>query len=581
MTQAQLEDGRILEFPDETPPEVIQETVKKLLGGGFDEGVVSSPGEAVSPAALPTGVETALETPDAAGLPITPEGATPEESPGFIERVRADLAERGRMLDEIQAAEEAGEQPLSESLLQVAGKVMAGSVLDVIGEGVVSAIGGLSAITPDEIEDPIVQGAVRLGTAFLETDLGKEGLEAAEKGFAAYNEFSAENPRAARNIESVVDIGLLLAPIKGKPKVKAQPTFADKLATRVTAAGEAQTLRQKSAFVDDLVRPQQTKKVREAEILRSTEEGALATRTTELSTAERAMADEVGKIAEVGSDKTLLGNLNAIQTANRAEANSLVNLLAKNPVIIPKREFGTALDQAVIRLRENPALVGDAAKTATSVVEKMKKLVAANPGTASGLLQARKELDAFIGSQRPKVFDPATESALSIAVREVRQTTNDFIDSKATSVDVKNSLQKQSNLFRAVENIGPKAADEAGNSILRLFQRVARATDLGTSFSQKIALGLGLVGGGTALAFNASSVAPFLVGAAIPAGALFGAGKLAASATTKKAIGSLLRQADKAIRTTKDEALLAQLRADRGTVAEIFKQLKTEAENNE
>lgn len=575
MTQAQLEDGRILEFPDETPPEVIQETVKKLLGGGFDEGVIPSL-EAVSPAALPTGVETALETPGAAGLPIQP-----EESPGFIERVRADLAERGRMLDEIQAAEEAGEQPLSESLFQVAGKVMAGSVLDVIGEGVVSAIGGLSAITPDEIEDPIVQGAVRLGTAFLETDLGKEGLEAAEKGFAAYNEFSAENPRAARNIESVVDIGLLLAPVKGKPKVKAQPTFADKLATRVTVAGEAQTLRQKSTFVDDLVRPKQTKKVREEEILRSTEEGALATRTTELSTAERAMADEVGKIAEVGSDKTLLGNLNVIQTANRAEAKSLVAALRKNDVDIPASEITASLDDAIATLRADPLLIEGPEKIALNLAERMKTLAAEQPATASGLLQARKNFDDLVRESKPKAFDPAVENSISAAVREVRQSVNDLIDSKVTDVAVKESLRKQSNLFRAIENIGPKAADEAGNSILRLFQRVARATDLGTSFTQKIALGLGLVGGGTALAFNASSVAPFLVGAAIPAGALFGAGKLATSATTKKAIGSLLRQADTAIKTTKDKALLTQLRADRGAVAEIFERLQTEAQSNE
>lgn len=571
MTQAQLEDGRLLEFPDGTPPEVIQETVKKLLGGGFDQELAAkpSPEEAIAPAEGLTGPELVLGSPAPAG-----------ESPGFIERVRADLAERGRMLDEIQAAEEAG-QPLGESLFQVAGKVMAGSVLDVIGEGVVSAIGGLSAITPDEIEDPIVQGAVSLGTAFLETDLGREGLEAVEKGFAAYNEFSAENPRAARNIESVVDIGLLLAPVKGKPKVKAQPTFADKLATRVTAAGEAQTLRQKSNFVDDLIRPKQTKKVREEEILRSTEEGALATRTTELSSFERAMADEVGKLPEVSSSKTLLGNLNAIQVANRAEGKSLVAALRKNDVDIPASEITASLDDAIAVLKADPLLIEGPERIALNLAERMKTLAAEQPATASGLLQARKNFDALVRESRPKAFDPAVENSISAAVREVRQSINDLIDSKVTDVAVKDSLRKQSNLFRAVENIGPKAADEAGNSILRLFQRVGRATDMGKSLTQKIALGLGIAGGGTALAFNAGSVAPFLIASAIPAAMLFGGGKLAASATTKKAIGSLLRQSDKAIRETKDKALLAQLRADRGAVAEIFKQLQTEDQTNE
>jgi len=49
------------------------------------------------------------------------------------------------------------------------------------------------------------------------------------------------------------------------------------------------------------------------------------------------------------------------------------------------------------------------------------------------------------------IFDPSKENAFSIANREIRQSINDFVDTRAT-VDVKTTLREQSNLFSAMEN---------------------------------------------------------------------------------------------------------------------------------
>ena len=496
----------------------------------------------------------------------------PTEERGFLERLGEDIESREAILAEINRANEAGEQTLPESVLQALGKVGFGVMLDVIGEGLISGIRGLSEITPDFIEDPIVDAVSQAGNAFLETDIGKAGLEAIQKGFASYNEFASENPRAARNIEAVIDVGLMLAPIKGKPKVKAKPTFADKLATKTQAAAVAQSARQRAAFTDDLVSPKKTKKVKEEEILRSTEEGVLGTRTVEPSAFERSMADEVSKIAEVKPSNTLLGNLNVVRDASRLEAETLKAALRKNEVIFPRAEFNAELDRAIARLAKSPSIVGDAAKSAEKVVAEMRRITSELPSTGSGLLQARKDLDRFIKAQKPAVFDASKESAVSTAVREIRQTTNSFLDAKAVNVAVKESLRKQSLLFGAVDNIGPKAADEAGNAITRLFQKVARAIPIKNQTASGVITGLGMmVGAGAAV--TVANVAPFMTALAIPAGALFAGGKFAASPAAKQAIASILRLTDKAIRTTKDKALIAELKADRGAVAEIFKQL--------
>jgi len=93
---------------------------------------------------------------------------------------------------------------LLESGLQAGGKVLAGGALDIAGELVSSGLGVagdvVSAITPDFIEGPITEGSTDALEWVLESDIGQLGLEAARAGAETYEEFKAENPRAARNI---------------------------------------------------------------------------------------------------------------------------------------------------------------------------------------------------------------------------------------------------------------------------------------------------------------------------------------------------------------------------------------------
>lgn len=518
-------------------------------------------------AELPEGF--VLDAPAGVEQPVAQGVNQPQEGPGFTERVSADFEQRGRELEEIKRATDSGEQTLAEGVFQVIGKVGAGSVLDVLGEGAVSAIEGLSAITPDIIEDPLIETATKLTHDFLNTDIGKAGLKAAQKGFAEWSNFAKENPRAARNIESVVDIGLLAAPVKGRAKIKSKPTLAGIAGEKMASRGAAQTARQKADFIDDLVLPKSTAAVRTEQVARTTEEGALKTKTTGLSDVEKRMADEVSKIPDVGSEKTIQGNYTVISQEVLKEAKALKAELRTNDVPIPRREFSAELDRVTARLEQNPILVGDASKSAVKVVEQMKRLVDKNPGTASGLLQARKELDAWIKTQKPKVFDPKTDSSLSIAVREIRQSTNDFIDARATNVAVKDSLRKQSTLLSAMENIAPKAADEAGNSMLRAWQNANKVLGLRGVFNQTMAAAFGLGGLGASAVF-----APMFTKLAIGGVVTFAAGKVIMSSTVKKGLSKLLNATDKAIRKTKDKALLSQLRLDRGAIFELMKQAR-------
>lgn len=503
---------------------------------------------------------------DAGPIPTKPE--TQEEKLNFAQRLGEDIFKRRAMLDEINDAILDGEQGYAEGAMQVIGKVGFGFVFDLIGEGLVSGVRGLSAITPESLQQPLINGVNAAGIMFLNTTIGREGLTAAKKGLEDWQLFKNENPRSARNIEAIVDIALVALPVKGKPKVPSKPTAISEAAVSLETKATEQVIKTKEKFVDDLIRPKQTPSVKVEQIGRTGEEGILRQKEVALSPAEQAIAKEVIEVPGVSAKKTLQGNFSAISKEVENEGQRLVSALKANEVIIPKREFTKVLDDTLTNLKGNPLIVGDAEKTAQKIVLKMKSLVSAGKGTGSGLLRARKDLDAWIRSQKGgKVFDPKNENALTIAVRDIRTATNDFIEQRVTNVAVKESLKRQSNLFRAMDNIAPKAADEAGNVISRAWQRVTRILPLRGEFNQTMAALLGMGGLGAA-----AVVAPALKTGMIVGGGAFLTTKIVRSAATKRAIAKLLTQVDRAIIKTKDSTIIRELRVDRAALLELLKE---------
>ncbi len=239
-----------------------------------------------------------------------------------------------------------------------------------------------------------------------------------------------------------------------------------------------------------------------------------------------------------------------------------------NDIPISRKEILGEGAKVLDTLKKNPMIVGDAEKMAVKIINKMDDLVKANKPTAGGLLKARKELDAWVRNQKgSNIFDPAQENALSIALREVRDSANGLIAKKSPNVAVRESLRKQSNLYRAMDNIGPKAAQEANNAALRLWQNVTRVLPFRGEFNQSMALIFGVGGLGAAAVF-----APVFQRIALGSLAVYATGRALTSSQLKKGDAALLKATDQAIRKTKDAAMISQLRADRALVLEVLKE---------
>lgn len=117
----------------------------------------------------------------------------------FTQDVKNIIKTRADKLSTGYQAQMAGKQTRGESVLQTLGQT-AGAAGDILFSGASRA---LSGITPDFIEKPVVSGATKLLSKAVQTPLVSGAM-------SKYQQFSEENPRAARNIGAVANIATAL-----------------------------------------------------------------------------------------------------------------------------------------------------------------------------------------------------------------------------------------------------------------------------------------------------------------------------------------------------------------------------------
>lgn len=520
--------------------------------------------------------------------PIVPVPA-PAAAPGVMQRISSDFAARRKNVADITDATVKGEQTPAEALLQNAGEVVGGAfdipteiaksvipkpVKDVVKKGV-SALGGVinkvaeplaKAMSPSDIygqASKFHQEAADLyHQAALEKDLTKQAKmradaknieDTAQAIIKTGDSVQSGLGRASRNVEAGINVGSLLPVGEGvgvgaKGAGKALESVGGALERSGTEAIDAA----KQSFAQDLVKPLEDKASKIADVSRTTEKGIGPFKRSVIApTPEEVRAAEaVSQVPGVSPKNTLQQNFNAIQSENIINAGQLVSDVKLNDFAIPKKEVISRVNAVKGILDQSPIIVGDAKKTADKLLAGAQKFIQENDGTGSGLLQARKDYDQWVLSQKPAAFDAKAENAFTIANREIRKSMTNLLDEYAPNAKVKESLGKQSALYDAMENIAPKAADEANTAIGRALQRVGKVLGTKNKIIQGIAAGVGIGGLGAAATF-----APAVAGLGIPAYVLYRAGKFVMSPELRVNIGKLLETAGSVI-SPEDRAVL-------------------------
>lgn len=138
---------------------------------------------------------------------------SPQE-PSFIGGVKEAYSNRMSNAGNIAEAYGRDEQTKPETYGQIVGQSLALGG-DVTGEALKSAGRGLSALTPDAIENPLKQGVQFVSKAALNTPQGQAALSALNLGKMGYSKLEEISPRTTRNIEAAANIGLAVPVGKG------------------------------------------------------------------------------------------------------------------------------------------------------------------------------------------------------------------------------------------------------------------------------------------------------------------------------------------------------------------------------
>ena len=340
--------------------------------------------------------------------------------------------------------------------------------------------GLLSAVTPDKIEDTVKEAVWETWKAFLESSIWQSAISALQWWVQAYQEFKANNPETAETLEAIWNIASF-TPIWAAWWVATKTAWRWlwRTWTALRESAEKSIKRNVDDFAQELVSPIKNKK----QIIEDISKGRIkewwifAWRTRKATAWDIAIANEVKLVPWFWPGKTLLENNNAILKQIWSLDYDLIKSFKKNDVLIPKKETISTIKKIRDNLADNPLLVWDAEKVATKLVNKFEQIIKKNPWKASWLLKSRREFDTWIKTQKwTKIFDPANENALSIAIREIRTWANNLADAKAVNVWLKETLKKQSRLFRAIDKVAPKAKLEADSAFGRLMQTIKQKT---------------------------------------------------------------------------------------------------------
>ena len=517
-------------------------------------------------------------------------GLKDTEEPGAFEtagsRIAADIEKRKTSIMQSYEDYFSGEIVAPVAKVQAVGQV-AGGIYDVAGEVFNLGLKGVSYIVPDFIEDPVKEKTAQAVSALLETGAAQEAMEAIEQGELAYNNFKGNNPQTAKTLESVANIAMLFAPAKVKaasaPKQKSVST-AEKVSKLITKGAENQIENRKTKKGKSLILPIKP----EPEF--SKEKNILGYKYTvqETTDSENDIIKSLGKLnIDIGASSQKSRDI--VKEGIETQSRNLEQRLKNNNVSIPIEESTQTIQKAMANALDTDAFVrsNELGNLVEQIGEQAIKILSKNSQDAVGILKSRKELDNYIKSYKANKSsfpdNDKVETALSIAVRDIRTSLNDLVAEKVPSAKVKESLKDISNLYRANVPISDKARAEGENSIARLGESINRVTGLKLPTTPlAVSATIGAAGSVLTLAPGLASV---LAGTVVTGGLSYAGYRALISPATKKYLAKLLVASDKALKTATNPDMLKQIRADRAVVLELLERSEVsdvvEEENTE
>lgn len=321
---------------------------------------------------------------------------------------------------------------------------------------------GVSALTPDFIEDPIKKKASELLESAASSEAGQRFVGSISSLVQGFEELKREDPKAAARVDSILGIGSLALTLVGAEKTASAIGKTGKSIAGVVGSSNDDIAR-------SLVEPKLTQRTVEKLGAKNRLQSAGLVRSGKVLASE---GDEriAAALAKVGGlkKKDLIGNIQKTFKRIGEIGDQVEDGLRSNNVIFPKKELKAFMKERI----DDAATVLDLneenqARKIFGIWDKVNKNAKGDAlSTWKTIQKFDDELERMFGS---KVFNPNTETARTLAVREVRQGAQEFIESQVSKAGGSfiPEIREMGMLYRAAENMASKLSKKSLQSTFK------------------------------------------------------------------------------------------------------------------
>jgi len=457
------------------------------------------------------------------------------------------------------------------------GKTGSGTVMDVIGVAVGAAIDGVQLAMP--VTTGAIKDAVSKGWEWtMNTEGGQEAQEAFAGTVEDYKEWKKNNPDKAGLFESVVNTGLVLMPVRFKNKLGPVEgsQFATKRSEQLISSALKSEKNTKKLDLERMLAPAVTEKnVKGVNTIKGPT--PLKGPTLGFNTSEKEVIDYLASLKGVKPNKGPSQTKIVVDKSQTTLNDEIGKILIQHKDIkIPFNLVEETMAKNIAKkLDEMPYLQGD--KTILTKVDNYikaaNKILNKHKNTPQGVHNARVEWDLFMKNEvNAGILEGSATGIQSMFAKEIRNAMNFHIDAVIPPLNSIAIRRTQQNLnYRAIDMLAPKVAKE-GAKLTRFFQNILRVNKgRATAASAAVLMGIPLYGS-KVLAYTALSLGGVASIAALTGLAVKGS----MSPLTRKTLGVVLREGDKAIRNTVNYEMKKSLLSGKAYLSDLVKNMPTE-----
>mgnify|MGYP003649250454 FL=1 len=449
------------------------------------------------------------------------------------------------------------------------------------------AEGGIRMILPQGAENAIDENEQRIADMLTKwwnnSTTAEAGRKAIAGGAEMYATWKENNPRAAMNLESVLDVGLLFAtPGKLIPwKGKAEPTIFQKSSKEQFRLAGLQGTRNKYDKLHHQLYGKNA--INDKNIGRVTNEGFGKVQTINYNQFELEFMDTLlANGVKNGANPTQ--NSQAITVALENYAKQLKNEIIKTgggaKAPIPWTEVKSTLTKKIDDLIDSNPIFAESGQQVVirQNLERIFKLIdeGKHKGNALGVFELRQSYDDFVrtNAKAGKLDASVNVTAMDESVKVIRTALNDIVAAKLPNTPVKELLGVQSTMYKARDLILPALQADAKHAVQRVWKNLNSGIGLKMDYNRMMAVAFGGSAYGAAAMTGAS-----LMAAVGGAGTAFMAAVALQTRATKIVLGKTLALMDKAIALPgANPNIVKALSSDRAAIAELFKRPIEKAE---